>query len=807
MPQENRPRGREKNVTGQGKDIYRRGEGTGSGPVGGGSTSGRPTGGSSSGKRTTRAGGKGSLIGIILAAVVALGGGGSLLGGLLGGSSEPSTPSFDIGSVLSGGSLGSLSDILGGDSGISGGSVSTGWSSKANTGKLNTSVDKSARAKYTEILGGGKDTVTIMIYMCGTDLESKSGMATADLAEMQAAKISDKVNVLVYTGGCKKWKNDVISATTNQIYKIESGSVRCVVKDDGAKAMTSPDTLSSFIKYCEKNYPANRNELIFWDHGGGSVSGYGYDEKNTRAGSMTLSGINTALKNGGVKFDFIGFDACLMATAENAMMLTPYADYLIASEETEPGIGWYYTNWLTDFSKDTSMSTLKVGQKIVDDFVDVCASKCRGQQATLSVVDLAELQNTVPTELTSFATSTMDLLQNDGYKTVSDARSGSREFAASSKIDQVDLVHLASNMGTKDGKELADAILNAVKYNRTSSDMTNAYGLSIFFPYKAQSSVDTAVRTYQAIGMDSEYSRCIQQFASLEVSGQAVSGGSSSQLSSLFGSLGIGGSSSSSSSAVSGTDAISSLLGGFLGGSVPSVSGLTGDNTGFLSGLLGMDKASAYLNANAFDASRLEWKFSGEKYCLSLTEDQWELVNDLELNVFYDDGEGYLDLGLDNVFTFTSKGYLIGEYDGTWLAINDQPIAYYHIGTVDDGTHYSITGRVPVLLNGDRADLILVFDDENPKGYVAGARYDYRDGETDTIAKGVTGLSEGDVIDFLCDYYDYNGNFRDSYKIGDQLTVTGELKISDVYIDAKKASACYRFTDIYNQHYWTPEIP
>ena len=61
-----------------------------------------------------------------------------------------------------------------------------------------------------------------------------------------------------------------------------------------------------------------------------------------------------ALTKAGVAFDFIGFDACLMATAENALMLTKHADYLIASEETEPGVGWYYTNWLTSLGKDPS---------------------------------------------------------------------------------------------------------------------------------------------------------------------------------------------------------------------------------------------------------------------------------------------------------------------------------------------------------------------------------------------------------------------------------------------------------------------
>ena len=64
----------------------------------------------------------------------------------------------------------------------------------------------------------------------------------------------------------------------------------------------------------------------------------------------------------------------------------------------------------------------------------------------------------------------------------------------------------------------------------------------------------------------------------------------------------------------------------------------------------------------------------------------------------------------------------------------------------DGGDNYMITGRVPVLLNEERADLILVFDTDHPYGYIAGARFDYRDGETQTVAKALSALEPGDVI-------------------------------------------------------------
>lgn len=278
----------------------------------------------------------------------------AIVGELLGGGSSSGS---NTGTNIGGGTdIGSLLGGLGAM--INTGTTSTGWELGSNTGRLNTSVDSQAREKRTQILGKGKDEVTIMVYMCGTDLESRSGMATSDLQEMLAADLGDKVNLIVFTGGCTKWKNNVVSSSVNQIYQITDGKMKVLKKDAGKASMTDPNTLVDFIKYCDTNFPANRNQLIFWDHGGGSISGYGYDEKNRVSGSMDLAEINQALKKAGVTFDFIGFDACLMATLETALMLSPYADYLIASEETEPGVGWYYTDWLTALGKNTSMSTL-----------------------------------------------------------------------------------------------------------------------------------------------------------------------------------------------------------------------------------------------------------------------------------------------------------------------------------------------------------------------------------------------------------------------------------------------------------------
>lgn len=192
---------------------------------------------------------------------------------------------------------------------------------------------------------------------------------------------------------------------------------------------------------------------------------------------------------------------------------------------------------------------------------------------------------------------------------------------------------------------------------------------------------------------------------------------------------------------------------------------------------------------------------------LELPDKQWELIQNLELNVFLDDGEGYIDLGLDNVYDFNDSGDLIMEFDGTWLALNGNIVSYYMVSEDRHGDDYSIQGRVPALLNGQLVDIILVFDNENPNGKVLGAQiiYDTKT-QSETTAKGLLDIIAGDKIDYLCDYYTYDGEFNDAYYLGEQYTATGSWNIQNIAISNNDYLMTYRLTDIYNNRYWTPSI-
>ena len=793
--------GREKHVTSGKGGVYKRGDGLNSKkPAGGGysgrgpsrpssSSSGQSSqggglfGGSSSGSGRTSGGLNFKRILIIIAVIVVAF---ILIRACTGSSLLDSidTSTFDSSGIIS-------------DTTTSGGS-----STLSNNAVLDTTVSAEARAKRTAILGEGDDTVTIMIYMCGTDLESRSGMATADLNEILHADISDKVNIIVETGGTKTWQNNVISNQTNQRYQCTSEGLKLLEDKLGRRTMTEPETLTDFVQYCEAEFPANRYGLILWDHGGGSAQGYGYDEF-TPTTTMTLDEIDDALDAADCTFDFVGFDACLMATYETAMMLDRYSDYMIASEETEPGIGWYYTDWISALSADTSMSTPEIGQHIIDSFVEKCYQNSRADKATLSVIDLAEFSGTVPDKFSAFAVSTAGLISSDDYQTVSDARSGTREFGSPSQLDQIDLIHLAQNMDTAEAQALIQVLDGSIKYNRTSSTITNANGVSIYFPFDKLSTLGPMLTTYDEIGMDDAYSDCIRAFANLEAGGQIASSGSDSPMGSLLGSL-TGGSSSGGSGI--GMELIGSLLGSFLSnGDFSSILGeQTADSTNWLDSDA-LNDAAPYIEENYLNSDDLSLTQKDGGYVLSLTDEQWDLIQTLNLNVFVDDGEGYIDLGMDNVYEFDDDGDLMMDYDGTWLALNGQVVSYYFISEDRTDNGYTISGYVPAMLNDQRVNLMLVFTDENPYGEVLGARIIYDDAK-DTVPKGLIEIEAGDTLDFICDYYTYDETFDDSYYLDDPMVVEGTLAVSNVSIGDLPALVTYRMTDIYNNTYWTPAL-
>ena len=374
----------------------------------------------------------------------------------------------------------------------------------------NESVD-TKRAYRTNIIGNNEDKFTLMIYMCGSDLESEYGAASVDIREMLESNIGENINILIETGGTSDWTNESISEERNQIYKIEDNELVLVKDDLGLRNMAESSTLKDFITYSTKNYPANRYGLIVWNHGFGTIEGFGRDE-NFEGDNMELSDMTKALEESDVFFDFIGFDACFMSTIEVAYNLKDFSDYLIASSEIEPFAGWYYSNWITELSNNTSISTEELGKIIIDDFVQHNSNREIPEKAVLAITDLTEIEY-VYENLCDFFTEINIELNNKNYDKVSLARSEAKNFA-DNLVDHIDAISIAEKLNLNSSQELIESINKAVKYKSFTSNMEEVGGLSIYFPYYKIDYFNEFKDAFNNLNLNDDHYRFINEIVS-----------------------------------------------------------------------------------------------------------------------------------------------------------------------------------------------------------------------------------------------------------------------------------------------------
>lgn len=250
------------------------------------------------------------------------------------------------------------------------------------TAQLVSDSSKKSTCTVT-VVEQARDKWTILVYMCGANLESdyadeNDGCATSDLKEIASiAGQPDDVNVVVQAGGATKWS----STYSNVINKDKCNrfhlSGKNYVKDSqtAKQNMGDPATLRSFISWGLETYPADNVGLIFWDHGG-AITGACFDDQFLDSDGYgdglypeeMIEGISGGKSDAGYtdKFEFIGYDCCIMQFQDLAGLNAPYAKYQIASEESEWGYGWSYDRWIDDlFAKKTTEQILTA---VVDGF-------------------------------------------------------------------------------------------------------------------------------------------------------------------------------------------------------------------------------------------------------------------------------------------------------------------------------------------------------------------------------------------------------------------------------------------------------
>ena len=351
---------------------------------------------------------------------------------------------------------------------------------------------------------------TIMIYMCGADLESGSGYASSDISEILSVNGQpDDVNIILETGGSHSWHGYGINANYLSHYHVENKSL--VLDSQLPKAnMGLQSTFESFLNWGLEEYPAYNTGVVFWNHGG-ALDGCCFDENfgdDSLLNSETSRAFSNVLGARGIdKLEFVGYDCCLMQVQDIAEFNSHYFNYMVASEEAEDAAGWAYDRWVGSvYNHKTTREILKAN---CDGSVAVWG---QSSDQTLSYLDLSKMAN-YHAAFEAMASAIKSTAKNNysSFKsllgTIKDYGSGwwSSGLQSYGTIDGMDFFNkLGNNSKYTSYQSYITAVKTAynqlVAYSKTGTSAGNSNGLAIIAAaYCSYPASETSFSTWRSI--------------------------------------------------------------------------------------------------------------------------------------------------------------------------------------------------------------------------------------------------------------------------------------------------------------------
>jgi hypothetical protein len=273
-------------------------------------------------------------------------------------------------------------------------------------------------AKTSTLLAGSNQPATpewtVMVFMNGDN--NLEPFALRDFREMARVGGNADVNVIVQMDRIGTYAKPAAGEpiwTDTKRFVIKKGTrptAGDAIQSLGEVNMGDPAALQDFVKWGRSAYPAKRYMLVIWDHGQGyrnlkpanntgtpfrsstSAPHRSVSDDDTDADRLFNSEVVSALTPSGMpKLDILGFDACLMAMVETAYAMRDVAQFMVGSEELEPGDGWQYNDVLTRLLAAPRAATRDVAAALVASYKDGYAPNASDNPTTTqSAIDLSQ---------------------------------------------------------------------------------------------------------------------------------------------------------------------------------------------------------------------------------------------------------------------------------------------------------------------------------------------------------------------------------------------------------------------------------
>jgi hypothetical protein len=189
------------------------------------------------------------------------------------------------------------------------------------------------------------------------------------------------------------------------------------------------------------------------------------------------------------RIDILGFDACLMNMVEVAYQLRDSVDYIVGSEEVEPGDGWPYEAQLRTLDGSPDAAAKDVAPKLVKNYLE--SYKNGGEAITQSAVDVSRVGDVAEATKALAAASVSLVGDRGGFADFSKAVKNAQRFQMKDFADFGDLckrlVDGSSESSVKDAVQAVDDSLFGgspfvIAAGKQGTSVQGATGTSIYFP-------------------------------------------------------------------------------------------------------------------------------------------------------------------------------------------------------------------------------------------------------------------------------------------------------------------------------------
>ena len=370
----------------------------------------------------------------------------------------------------------------------------------------------------------------IYMYVCGSDLETNDGSATMNLEELFKVPLPKNMTFFIQTGGASKWHlKDVPSNKIGRFVYDKNGFRELQTLPNAS--MGKKETLTEFLSFAGEHFPADRRMVVFWDHGGGSINGFCYDENFED--TLSLNDLHYALENSFGKnpveppLEMVTFDTCLMATLETANTLQGYSKYMTGCQEIMPGYGSDYQGWVGAIARNPAIKGRELGQIICDTFMKRCQEYECDDMVNMSLIDLDKLPalSSAYEKLGRAALQKADESPRTFFTGFDRAGNTVESYGVMDEngvysANMVDLGALAGEMEMPEGDELQKAIADAVPYRVAGKYRRYGNGLSCYYSLDGD---DKAMMTYCTLPKVSPaFSKLYRQMLTPDAEGNAL---------------------------------------------------------------------------------------------------------------------------------------------------------------------------------------------------------------------------------------------------------------------------------------------